>query len=349
MIRSPAESEAGVRAAGGDATAYLTSALPQAQAHARAPISGFAVGAVGRGASGATYFGFNVEFPGRPLHETLHAEEHAVRLAEAQGDRVLRLAVTAPPCGHCRALLWRHAPEMQLVPGDRPLRTLWPWPPAGDFDPSAAVDLAFRPLAAALVRALASTPPRRLALDARVGGWDRQVAYEWAPGATIITPDGEGVPERFLPAPFGPAALGIVGSPFENAGFAGRGEAALGASGLARAALAAAERAWSPVTASPSGLALRAGAQVVTGSFLESVAFNPSISALAAARLALADRALALEDASEAVLVERADAAVSYADWTREALARVASGCALRVIHAQFDGLEPPRSGKLEP
>lgn len=352
MIRSPLETRAALDAAGGDVGGYLSSQLPEARALAQAPISGFSVGAVGLGQSGATYLGFNVERPGRPLHETLHAEAHVVALAESRGDVVRAIATSAPPCGHCRQILRDHAPQIVSYPGGRALFELLPWSARHGLDAAEAVDpgLGVGPVAAALVRALAAgeRPPTRIRVDARLGGWDRQVAYEWAPETTLVTPDAEGPPERFLPSPFGPRDVGISGSPFDRGSVAAPRTEGRAADTLAQAATSAARRSWSPVTRSPSGVALRLGPRVVTGAFVESVAFNPSVTALGAALVALDAVGEAPEDIDAAVLVEAADATASYGEWTRRALRRLAPGASLRVVNVDLDVPGVRASGRVE-
>ncbi|HEX6374513.1 MAG TPA: cytidine deaminase [Allosphingosinicella sp.] len=93
---------------------------------ARPEISGFRVGAVGEGASGALYFGANLEFEGAALGETVHAEQAVVANAAAHGETgLLRLAVSAPPCGYCRQFLYElaNAESLEiLLAGMRPAR-----------------------------------------------------------------------------------------------------------------------------------------------------------------------------------------------------------------------------------
>ena len=56
-----------------------------------------------RGASGRLFVGVNLEFPGLPLHHSVHAEQFLIANAAQAGEQVLtRLAVSALPCGHCR-------------------------------------------------------------------------------------------------------------------------------------------------------------------------------------------------------------------------------------------------------
>lgn len=86
--------------------------LPRARALAFAPLSGFYVGAVVRGASGNMYLGANIEIPGLPLSQTVHAEQAALANAYMAGERaVTHIAVTAAPCGHCRQFLQEMSPD----------------------------------------------------------------------------------------------------------------------------------------------------------------------------------------------------------------------------------------------
>jgi cytidine deaminase len=87
--------------------------LEQAKKLALAPISNFLVGAVAVGASGRRYGGFNLEFTGLALDQTVHAEQAAVVLAHSQGEqRLVSLLTSAPPCGFCRQFLR----EIQTAP-----------------------------------------------------------------------------------------------------------------------------------------------------------------------------------------------------------------------------------------
>ena len=59
--------------------------------------------AVALGATGRLYVGVNLEFPGLPLHHSVHAEQFLIANAVQAGESALtRLAVSAVPCGHCR-------------------------------------------------------------------------------------------------------------------------------------------------------------------------------------------------------------------------------------------------------
>ena len=81
--------------------------LPLAATFSIAPASGFHVGAVAVGASGALYLGANLEFAGVPLSATLHAEQSAVLNAWMHDESAITaLAISEAPCGYCRQFLW---------------------------------------------------------------------------------------------------------------------------------------------------------------------------------------------------------------------------------------------------
>lgn len=84
----------------------MLSLLPWAASFADPSISGFVVGAIAFGGSGALYAGGNLEFAGMPLGASVHAEQAAVTNAWFHGEHELTaIAVTATPCGHCRQFM----------------------------------------------------------------------------------------------------------------------------------------------------------------------------------------------------------------------------------------------------
>lgn len=99
--------------------------LSVAAEYAVAPISKYKVGAIVRGAENANgmanlYFGANVEFENQALGHTIHAEQAAISNAWLHGETEISvLAITAPPCGHCRQFLFE-------VVGKKPLKVLLP-------------------------------------------------------------------------------------------------------------------------------------------------------------------------------------------------------------------------------
>jgi cytidine deaminase len=100
------EAEARAAAAGGDRNALMIDLLPWATSFAHVPVSGFTVGAVALGRSGALYAGANLEFARLPLSTSVHAEQAAVSNAWLHGEAGIdALAVNAQPCGACRQFL----------------------------------------------------------------------------------------------------------------------------------------------------------------------------------------------------------------------------------------------------
>src|SRR5678809_1514230 len=95
--------------------------LPQAESYARPLLTNFRVGAVVRGTSGKLYMGANLEFPGQSLNQTVHAEQAALSNAFMHDEPGIEaIAVSAPPCGHCRQFLYEFAEGTDigvLLPG----------------------------------------------------------------------------------------------------------------------------------------------------------------------------------------------------------------------------------------
>nr|DAD24697.1 TPA_asm: hypothetical protein HUJ06_026161 [Nelumbo nucifera] len=84
----------------------LTSLVKSTQDLARPPISKYHVGAVGLGSDGRVFLGVNLEFPGLPLHHSVHAEQFLITNAAIHGSTRLRyIAVSSAPCGHCRQFM----------------------------------------------------------------------------------------------------------------------------------------------------------------------------------------------------------------------------------------------------
>ena len=81
--------------------------LAEAESYARPALSGYRVGAVVRGTSGAIYLGANIEFAGESLGQTVHAEQAALSNAFMHDESGIEaIAVSATPCGHCRQFLF---------------------------------------------------------------------------------------------------------------------------------------------------------------------------------------------------------------------------------------------------
>jgi cytidine deaminase len=96
----------------------MLSLLCLAKCVACAPISGVHIGAVALVVNGGRrelFLGANREFTGICLNQTIHAEQAAVINAWNKGaTQILCLAVSAPPCGHCRQFLMEISPDGAL-------------------------------------------------------------------------------------------------------------------------------------------------------------------------------------------------------------------------------------------
>lgn len=147
-IISASEAESMAESKGLTVPQLLPSLIKSAQHIARAPISNFRVGAVGLASDGRIFFGGNVEFPGLPLHHSIHAELFLITnlAAHGGGSKLLYIAVSAAPCGHCRQFLQelRGVSDTQIVitnqphedPDYNPISSILPNP----FGPSDLLD-----------------------------------------------------------------------------------------------------------------------------------------------------------------------------------------------------------------
>jgi cytidine deaminase len=88
---------------------------------ARCSISGFRVGAAGLTGEGEIYLGVNLEFTQASFAQTVHAEQFLISWSRANSTSPLvTLAVSAPPCGHCRQFMreFDHEGALRLLIGD---------------------------------------------------------------------------------------------------------------------------------------------------------------------------------------------------------------------------------------
>ncbi|SFU26892.1 cytidine deaminase [Xenorhabdus koppenhoeferi] len=133
------------RNSGFDDHALAFALLPLAAACSIPPISHFYVGAIARGESGNLYFGANMEFPGVPLQQTVHAEQSAITHAWLHGEKKLAsITINYSPCGHCRQFMneLNSGTQLEVHLPDRPPLTLADYLPEA-FGPR---DLADAPL-----------------------------------------------------------------------------------------------------------------------------------------------------------------------------------------------------------
>jgi cytidine deaminase len=177
-----------------------------------------------------------------------------------------------------------------------------------------------------------------IAVTAAPCGHCRQFMMELSPdGAIEVVIPGKRPASLsvLLPSAFGPKDLGL------DHGALPVNEVELSLSGAAAneavdAALGAARRSWAPYSKSPSGVALQTkSGRVLKGSYIENVAFNPSLppfeTALAALILAGEDRA----NVVRAVLVEVEGASISQRRVAEAALSAIAPEVRLEVVTAR--------------
>ena len=101
--------------------------LAQAQSLARPALTDFRVGAVARGVSGALYLGGNLEFKDASLSQTVHAEQAALANAFMHNESGIEaIAVSAPPCGHCRQFLYEFSEgrDIEILLPEQPATSL---------------------------------------------------------------------------------------------------------------------------------------------------------------------------------------------------------------------------------
>ncbi|KAL8456527.1 hypothetical protein ACS0TY_034660 [Phlomoides rotata] len=287
--------------------------VPSAQSLARPPISNYHVGAVGLGSDGRIFVGVNVEFPGLPLHHSVHAEQFLLtNLAVHRCPRLLSLAVSAAPCGHCRQFFQelRHSSSLQiLVTGEenwvdntQPLEHVSPdFKPLTDFlpNPFGPHDLLDQ-----------ETP---LLLENHANGLD------------LLPPDDAHIDLNSINLTNGD----------EDPCKLSNGNYETSESLLEEAALEAANNAHAPYSGCPSGVALMdCQGKVYKGSYVESAAYNPSLGPVQAALVAyIAGGGGGYERIVAAAVVEMEGSKVRQEDTARMLLKVISPKCKLRVYY----------------
>lgn len=142
FVIEASEAEKMAKSSGLTVSQLLPTLVKPAQNLARPPISNYHVAAVGLASDGRIFLGVNLEFPGLPLHHSVHAEQFLItNFAVHNSPRLLSLAVSAAPCGHCRQFLQelRGAADIQILITSestqeyKPLLSILP-NPFGPFD-----------------------------------------------------------------------------------------------------------------------------------------------------------------------------------------------------------------------
>jgi len=166
-----------------------------------------------------------------------------------------------------------------------------------------------------------------LAVGGAPCGHCRQFIEEMSPDGEILilTPDKSPMKlSAILPSPFGPAALGmkhgafpVPHTDFASGGYSGGPEMF--------AALKAARRSYAPYSKSASGVAIRSTkGRIYGGSYIENVAFNPSLSPLQTALAALIAGGEDFSDILGVGLVEAQGAKISQRPVTEIVLKAIA-------------------------
>ena len=178
-----------------------------------------------------------------------------------------------------------------------------------------------------------------LAVSAAPCGHCRQFLNELADAATLellIKGDEPARLATLLPSSFGPDNLGVKDGLFSDKPI--DLEFVTPASDqLASAAFEAARRSYAPYSHSPSGVALMTSTKTVySGSYLENVAFNPSLSPLQSALVGLVMGREDAGDITAAVLVELERAAISQRGATQAVLGAIAPAAKLKILAARI-------------
>jgi cytidine deaminase len=176
-----------------------------------------------------------------------------------------------------------------------------------------------------------------IAVTAAPCGHCRQFLYEMSPaGAMRILVAGKEPTSLsvLLPSAFGPVDLG------RNHGAFPIEETSLSltprsSDPLILASWQAARRSYAPYSLSHSGVAIAASARrIFAGSYIENVAFNPSLSPLQCALAGLLAAGQPVEQITRAVLVESVSAKISQEAVTRAALSSLAPAARLDIVKA---------------
>ncbi len=177
-----------------------------------------------------------------------------------------------------------------------------------------------------------------LAVGGAPCGHCRQFIDEMSPDGEmlIFTPSRDPLKlSTILPSAFGPAALGMTHGafPVEEKKLT---LATDSADPLALAALDAARKSYAPYSKSPAGVAVRGShGRIYRGSYIENVAFNPSLSPLQTALAAMIAAGEPYSAISAVTLVELEGSKISQKTVTEAVMGAIAPGLKLEVISAR--------------
>lgn len=178
-----------------------------------------------------------------------------------------------------------------------------------------------------------------LAVGGAPCGHCRQFIEEMSPDGSILimNPDGSSVKlSSILPSAFGPAALGRNSGafPVEETKLKLRGNSE---DPISVAALDAACRSYAPYSKSPAGVAIGArNGRIYRGSYIENVAFNPSLSPLQTALAALISSGGSFSEIAAVALVELETPTISQRSVTEMVLSAVSREAKLQTFSARI-------------
>ncbi|KAK4352882.1 hypothetical protein RND71_028400 [Anisodus tanguticus] len=308
----------------------LPTLLQPAKKHARPPISNFHVSAVGLGSDGRVFLGVNLEFPGLPIHHTVHAEQFLLlNLAAHNCPGLVAFAVSAAPCGHCRqfvqelcnsSTLQIHITSLHKNPDHditfKPLSELLPYP-FGPFDLlEDETPLLLEHHNNGLSLGLTKSQILETNLD------KNNHHGHLCNGSSENDSETQSITSN-----------GNMNSKNLSNGFREKTEKEN--NHVKYAALEAANDSHAPYSGCPSGVALMdCDGKVYNGSYVESAAYNPSLGPVQAALVAfVAMGGGEYERIVAAALVEKEKAKVRQEDTARLLLNVISPKCEIKVFH----------------
>ena len=212
--------------------------------------------------------------------------------------------------------------------------------PGGNFEvPQNGLNQAIHAEQSAIANAFGhgETGIKSIAVTAAPCGHCRQFLNEIAGGEEIriLTLDGQATPlKSLLPSSFGPKDLHQKDAMFTSATRPLR-FVTTGADAAAQRALEAAERSYAPYSKAPSGCAIETtSGLIVSGSYLENAAFNPSLAPLQSALVSMVMHQEEPADIKHVVLVEMTGATISHQAESRMVLAALAPRASFDLITA---------------
>lgn len=282
---------------------FLASLVKPAQTLARPSISKFHVGAVGYGSSGRIFLGVNLEFPGLPLHHSVHAEQFLVTNLSINSETQLEyIAVSSAPCGHCRQFLQeiRGAPDIKIL--------ITSAEHDGKDEQNQPEHDQFNPLLQLL--------PHRFGPDDLLGKDVPLILETHHNGLSLLNQTQK-------------LCNGICD-----------GEHSV--DDLKIAALEAANKSHAPYSGCPSGVAIAdSEGKIFKGSYMESAAYNPSLGPLQAALVAyIAGGGGGYDGIVAIVLVEKEGALIRQDHTVRLLLHTISPRSAFRVFHCDSSGFD---------